>query len=381
MDFLSYENLRLIWWLLIGVLWIGFALTEGFDMGVAMLLPFVGKTDEERRVAINAVAPHWDGNQVWLILAAGALFAAWPIVYATTFSGMYLALIILLFSLFLRPTGFDYRSKIDNPKWRNSWDWALFIPGVVPPLIFGIAMGNLFLGLPFHYDEFLRSYYSGNFFSLLHPFALLSGLLAVSMFLMQGASYLMLRSEGTVHERAQVFLKWAALAVIVLFSLAGLSLWFGIDGYSVTDGLSPDGPSNPTHKTVVMEAHAWFKNYSTYPLTLIAPLLGLLGALGAWLMGKAGRSALAFLNSCLSLIGIILTAGFSLFPFIMPSSTHPDHSLTIFDATSSELTLQIMFWVAIVFVPIILTYTLWGYKALWRKYSVEYIRENDHSLY
>ncbi len=381
MEFFTYENLRLIWWLLIGILWIGFAITEGFDMGIAMLLPFVGKTDEERRVAINAVAPHWDGNQVWLILAAGALFAAWPIVYATTFSGMYLALMILLFSLFLRPTGFDYRSKIDNPKWRNAWDWALFIPGVIPPLIFGIAMGNLFLGLPFEFDQFLRSSYHGNFFSLLHPFALLSGLLAISMFLMQGASYLMLRSDGAVHKRAQHYLQFSALAVIVLFSVAGIWLWLGIDGYVVTGGLAADGPSNPTLKTVATQSNAWLKNYTTYPLTMIAPALGLLGAFGALLMGKAGKSSLAFLNSCLSLVGIILTAGFSLFPFIMPSSANPNHSLTIFDATSSELTMHIMFWAAIIFVPIIISYTLWGYSKLWRTYSVEYIRENDHSLY
>lgn len=381
MEFFNYENLRLIWWLLIGILWIGFAITEGFDMGVAMLLPFVGKTDEERRVAINAVAPHWDGNQVWLILAAGALFAAWPIVYATTFSGMYLALMILLFSLFLRPTGFDYRSKIDSPKWRNAWDWALFIPGIIPPLIFGVAMGNLFLGLPFEFDQFMRSSYHGNFFGLLHPFALLSGLLAISMFLMQGASYLMLRSDGAVHQRAQRYLQLAALSVIVLFSAAGIWLWLGIDGYTVTAGLAPDGPSNPTLKTVAIESNAWLKNYTTYPLTMIAPAIGLLGALGALLMGKAGKSALAFLNSCLSLVGIILTAGFSLFPFIMPSSSNPNHSLTVFDATSSELTMHIMFWAAIIFVPIIISYTLWGYSKLWRKYSVEYIRNNDHSLY
>ena len=381
MEFLTYENLRFIWWILIGVLWIGFAITEGFDMGVAMLIPFVGKEDEKRRIAINAVAPHWDGNQVWLILAAGALFAAWPIVYATVFSGMYLALMILLFSLFLRPTGFDYRSKVEDPRWRNMWDWGLFISGIVPPLIFGVAMGNLFLGVPFHYDEYMRSFYTGNFFMLLHPFAILAGLLGIAMFLMQGASYLMLRSTGSVHKLAQKYLQWAALAVIALFAVEGLWLWMGVDGYSVTGGLEPGGLSNPTNKTVEVVNNGWLQNYSSYPLTMIAPLIAFLGAIGAYLTGKMGKPALAFINSCLSLVGIILTAGFSLFPFILPSSSNPNHSLTIWDATSSELTLNIMFWVTMVFVPIILAYTIWGYVKLWRTYSEEFILENDHSLY
>lgn len=381
MEFLTYENLRFIWWILIGVLWLGFAITEGFDMGIAMLIPFVGKEDEKRRVAINAVAPHWDGNQVWLILAAGALFAAWPIVYATVFSGMYLALMILLFSLFLRPTGFDYRSKVADPRWRNMWDWGLFISGIVPPLILGVAMGNLFLGVPFHYDEYMRSFYTGNFFMLLHPFAILAGLLGIAMFLMQGASYLMLRSTGSVHNTAQKYLQWAALAVIGLFAIEGIWLWVGIDGYAVTGGLEPGGLSNPTNKTVEIVSHGWLQNYSDYPLSMIAPLIAFLGGVGAYFTGKLGKSALAFFNSCLSLVGIILTAGFSLFPFILPSSTNPNHSLTIWDATSSELTLNIMFWVTLFFVPLILAYTTWGYVKLWRKYSEEFITENDHSLY
>ncbi|HFC91523.1 MAG TPA: cytochrome d ubiquinol oxidase subunit II, partial [Leucothrix mucor] len=143
MEFLDYATIKFIWWALIGVLWLGFALTVGFDLGVAMLVRYVGKTDAERRVAINAVAPHWDGNQVWLILAAGAIFAVWPNVYATAFSGMYLAMMILLFALILRPPAFDYRSKLPNKKWRNAWDWVLVISGFVPSLIFGVAVGNL----------------------------------------------------------------------------------------------------------------------------------------------------------------------------------------------------------------------------------------------
>ncbi|CAA6823442.1 MAG: Cytochrome d ubiquinol oxidase subunit II (EC [uncultured Thiotrichaceae bacterium] len=381
MEFLSYEYLKFAWWLLIGVLWIGFAITEGFDMGAAMLLPFIGKTDAERRVVINAVAPHWDGNQVWLILAAGALFAAWPIVYATTFSGMYLALLILLFTLFLRPVGFDYRSKLDNPRWRNFWDWALFIPGVVPPLLLGVAMGNLFLGMPFHFDDFLRSYYEGGFFGLLHPFALVAGLLGVAMFMMQGASYLMIRTEGVVHDRAKTALKFSSLAVIVLFAIDGLWLWMGMDGFKVVSGLDPAGPSNPTLKQVVIESGAWMQNYALYPIIWIGPILGFAGAALAWLMGAAGKASLAFLGSSLSLVGVILTAGFTLFPFVMPSSTNPNHSLTMWDATSSALTLNVMFWSAMFFVPIILAYTFWCYRVMWGKVTVEFVEENKHSVY
>ena len=381
MEFLSYEYLKFVWWLLIGMLWIGFAITEGFDMGVAMILPFVGKTDEERRVAINAVAPHWDGNQVWLILAAGALFAAWPTLYATAFSGMYLALLILLFALFLRPVGFDYRSKLPSQKWRNFWDWALFIPGVIPPLILGVGMGNLFLGIGFQYDDYMRSSFTTGFINLLHPFALLSGLLAIAMFMMQGASYLMMRSEGDVKRRAKRFLEIASLVVIALFAIEGIWLWLGIDGYSIAGNLDPGGASNPTQKTVTVGEVSWLHNYSKYPLIYFAPAMGFIGALGAFVFGKAGKSGIAFFHSCISLIGIILTAGFSLFPFIFPSSANPDHSLTMWDATSSELTLNIMFWASMVFVPIILSYTVWCYKVMWGKYSVEDIRNNSHSLY
>ncbi|MEE9321554.1 MAG: cytochrome d ubiquinol oxidase subunit II [Granulosicoccus sp.] len=381
MEFLSYEFLKFIWWVLIGVLWIGFAITEGFDMGVAMILPFVGKTDEERRVAINAIAPHWDGNQVWLILAAGALFAAWPTLYATAFSGMYLALLIVLFSLFLRPVGFDYRSKLPSQAWRDFWDWALFIPGVIPPLIFGVAMGNLFLGLDFQYDDYMRSYFSSGFIKLLHPFAVLAGLLAVVMFMMQGSSYLMMRSEGAVHQRAHRFLKLSSIAVVVLFAIEGIWLWLGIEGYSVSGNLDPAAVSNPTNKTVLVGEVSWLHNYTIYPLSLIAPVMGFAGALGANFMSKVGKSAWAFLSSCFSLTGIILTAGFSLFPFILPSRLNPDHSLTLWDSTSSELTLHIMFWVAMLFVPIILSYTAWCYKVMWGKHTVESIRENSHSLY
>ena len=174
---IDYEVLRFIWWLLVGVLLIGFAVTDGFDMGVGMLTRFLGRNDTERRIMINSIAPHWDGNQVWLITAGGALFAAWPMVYAAAFSGFYVAMILVLASLFFRPVGFDYRSKIEETRWRNMWDWGIFIGSFVPPLVIGVAFGNLLQGVPFNVDEYLRLYYTGNFFQLLNPFGLLAGVL------------------------------------------------------------------------------------------------------------------------------------------------------------------------------------------------------------
>jgi len=381
MEFLDYAALKFLWWVIIGVTWIGFAVTVGFDLGVAMMLRFVGRTDSERRVAINAVAPHWDGNQVWLVLAAGALFAAWPNLYATAFSGMYLAMMILLFSLIGRPPAFDYRSKLENSKWRNSWDWVLVITGFVPPLIFGVGMGNLFLGLPFQFDENLRATWDGGFLNLLHPFAVLSGLLAIAMFLMQGATYLMLRSDAEVYKRSQKVALGAAIAVLALFVVGGVWIAFGVDGMRIVTGGEPGGIANPTLKTVELATGAWLDNYLKYPLMIVAPILGLAGAVTAYLLSKKGRSGIAFLGSSLSIIGIILTAAFSLFPFIMPSSLNPNHGFTAWDAVGSELTLYVSFFAAVVFVPIILLYTAWCYKKMWGPHTVESIEKDSHTLY
>lgn len=381
MEFMDYTFFKFIWWVLIGVLWLGFAVTVGFDLGVAMIIRFVGKTDDERRVAINAVAPHWDGNQVWLVLAAGAIFAAWPNVYGTAFSGMYGALLLMLFALIARPPAFDYRSKLPSAKWRNNWDWVLLVSGVIPTLILGVAMGNLFLGLPFQFDDYLRSTFEGGFFQLLHPFAIISGVLAIAMFVMHGATYLMMRSDLDVYTRSQAIAKVAALVVIALFAIAGVWIAFGIDGMRIVTGGEPGGIANPMLKTVELVSGGWLDNYSQYPLMMLAPAMGFLGATGAFLLAKAGRSALAFWNSSISIIGIILTGGFSLFPFIMPSSLNPNHSFTLWDAVGSELTLTVSFWSAVIFVPIILAYTSWCYTKMWGPQTVKSIQENDHTLY
>lgn len=378
---LDYEVLRVIWWALVGVLLIGFAITDGFDMGVGALLPILGKTDTERRVIINTVAPHWDGNQVWLITAGGAIFAAWPTVYATAFSGFYVAMVLTLMALFFRPVGFDYRSKIEDPRWRTTWDWCLFVGGAVPPIVFGVAFGNLLQGVPFSLDTFLRSSYEGNFFGLLNPFGLVAGLVSFFMIVTQGAAWLMIKSEGPVQQRARTTASITALLTAILFAVAGYWVAHGIQGYVITAFQGVGAVSNPLHKTVAVEAGAWMRNYSTYPWMIAAPILGLSMALLTSLLARFGRSALAFITSSLTMTGIILTAGFSMFPFIMPSSLNPAQSLTIWDATSSQNTLSVMLVAAVIFVPIVLSYTIWTYIKMFGRVNSKFVEANKHSVY
>ena len=378
---LDYETLKFIWWVLVGVLFVGFAVTDGMDMGVGALLPFLGKNDIERRIIINTVGPHWDGNQVWLITAGGAIFAAWPMVYAAAFSGFYFAMLLALFGLFFRPVGFDYRSKIADPRWRNAWDWGLFIGGVVPALVFGVAFGNLLLGVPFHLDDLLRPYYTGSFIALFHPFALVSGVVSVSMLMMHGAIWLQLRTEDPVSSRAKLWAKKTGLVAIGGFALAGVWLSLGVDGIRIVTRPGLDAIANPLTKEVVQESGAWLANYRDHPWTLLFPLLGFAGLGGAILLSGAGRAGLGLVVSSLGLTGIIVTAGAAMFPFIMPSSTNPNSSLTAWDAVSSHLTLSVMFWAAVSFVPIILAYTTWTYAKMWRRVTAEEIRAQDHLAY
>jgi cytochrome d ubiquinol oxidase subunit II len=380
---IEYEMLKIIWWVLVGVLLIGFALTDGFDMGSMAMMPFVAKNDKERRSAINTIAPHWDGNQVWFITAGGALFAAWPMVYAVAFSGMYWALLLVLFALFLRPVGFDYRSKLENTKWRNAWDWALCIGGAVPALVFGVAFGNLFLGVPFQLDEFMRSTYDGSFFALLNPFALLAGVVSLSMLTAHGGAWLMLRTDGDLAARSRQATRIMALVFLLSFIGAGLWLVFGgIQGYSIVGVVDSNAALNPLAKEVVMNANpGWLNNYSTYPVTKLAPVVAIVGGILLLVATSANKAALSFLGSSLAIVGTILTAGFALFPFLLPSSLNPVASLTMWDAVSSHKTLGVMFVAACIFVPLILLYTSWGYYKMWGKINAKTIDANPHGLY
>jgi cytochrome d ubiquinol oxidase subunit II len=379
---LDYPTLKFIWWLLVGVLLVGFAIMDGHDMGVGTLLPFAGKTDEERRVVINTVGPHWDGNQVWFITGGGAIFAAWPLVYATAFSGFYWAMLAVLWALFFRPVGFDYRSKIHNATWRKTWDWGLFVGGAVPPLIFGVAFGNLFQGVPFHFDDSLVSTYTGSFWGLLNPFALLAGVVSSAMITMHGGTYLAHRTEGDVQRRAIHGATLAAVAMVAAFAAAGLWLRFGgIDGYVIAAMPATDALPDPLAKTVVRSADAWWANYARYPAIWLLPIAGIACPLLAAWQVRRGRTLTAFVLSSLSIVGVIGTAGASLFPFVMPSSTHPGSSLTVWDSVSSHLTLTLMFWATLIFMPIIIVYTSWAYRVMRGKVTVEQIRANEHSAY
>ena len=382
---LDYETLKLVWWVLIGVLLIGFAIADGMDLGVGVLLPFLGRNDGERRVIINTVGPHWDGNQVWLITAGGAIFAAWPAVYAAAFSGFYMAMLLVLFALFFRPVGFDYRSKVADPRWRNTWDWGLFVGGLVPALIFGVAFGNLLQGVPFQLDSFLRSHYQGSLLTallpLLNPFALLAGVISLLMLTLHGALWLQLRADQPVAGRARIVALPLALTVAVAFGLAGLWVAYGLDGYRLVSHLPFDAPSNPLAKTVALERGAWLTIYQTVPLAVLAPALGFAGILLAGGLSLLRRPGLGFIASALGMAGIIATAGLSMFPFILPSSLDPNSSLTLWDAASSPLTLTVMFWAAVIFLPIILSYTTWCYVRMWGKVTLAGIKASGPAAY
>jgi len=378
---LDYETLKLIWWLFVGVLLIGFAITDGFDLGVGTLLPFIGRTDAERRVIINSVGPTWEGNQVWFITAGGAIFAAWPVVYAAAFSGFYSALLLVLFALIFRPVGFEYRSKLPDPRWRALWDWGLFAGGMVPALVFGVAFGNLLQGVPFQYDETLRSTYTGTFFALLNPFALLSGVVSLTMLIMHGAIFLQVRTEGVVYRRAKVAARLAALVFMAAFALAGLWIASGIDGYRIVSMPAPGSVPDLLGKVVERATGAWLDNYSLHPWSKLAPILAFIGGVAALILSARDHAGAAFVASGTALAGVILTVGFAMFPFVMPSSLDPSSSLTAWDATSSHLTLTWMFYATLLFLPIMLAYTGWVYRIMRGKVTEAHIHEQTDSVY
>lgn len=377
----DYLTLKLIWWLFVCVLLIGFAVMDGFDMGIATLLPFVARNDDQRRVLINAIAPTWEGNQVWFITAGGALFAAWPMVYATAFSGLYWALLLVLFALFLRPVGFDYRSKVSDARWRNAWDWGLFVGGAVPALVFGVAFGNLLQGVPFGFDQFIRSTYTGSFWQLLNPFALLAGVVSLAMLVMHGAVYMQLRTEGELNAKARKAVQLFGVIFIVAFIVAGIWQYKAIEGYRIVSMPDPGTLLTPLDKTVEVDAGGWTQNYADYPLTLAAPMAAFAGAVLAIILSAAGRPGFAFIFSGVSLSGVIMTAALAMFPFVMPSSTVPNVSLTAYDAVSSHRTLNLMFIAVVMFLPIVIAYTSWVYRVMRGKITEEKIREETHTAY
>jgi cytochrome d ubiquinol oxidase subunit II len=370
---IDYETLRIVWWLILGTLLIGFAVMDGFDLGVAALLRVLTRNDEERRALLETVEPVWEGNQVWFILGGGAVFAAWPLVYAAAFSGLYSAMFLLLLAFIVRPVGFGYRNKIADPRWRNAWDWVVTVSGLVPALIFGVAFGNLFLGLPFRFDGEMRMTWSGGFFDLLSPFAVLTGLVSIAMLLLHGAAYAALKTDGPIAPRARNVVRLAATCFVVLYLAAGAWLAFGLPGFAIVSPAAVNGPSNPLLKQVAIQGH-WFGGLATHPAFWLAPIGALVAAIGALAFSLARRDLLAFVSSALTCCATILSAGLALFPFLMPSKLDPASSLTVWDASSSRHTLGLMLLATIVLLPLVLAYTAWVYRVLRGRVTLEHIR-------
>ena len=379
-ELISYDVLRVIWWLLLGVLLVGFAVTDGYDLGAAALLRATGKTDVERRVVINSIGPMWEGHQVWLILGGGAIFAAWPQLYAISFSGFYLAMFAVLACLIIRPVAFKFRSKKEGAAWRNTWDWLLTLSGWGAALVFGVAIGNVLLGVPFRLADDMRIYWDGGFFDLFTPFALLCGVVSLTMLLMHGAAWLVFKTEGAVQARAARWGVVAAVITAVVYAAGGL--WLAkLSGYVLTEAMNTTGPSNPLLKSAAVGEGAWLANYAKQPLLWIVPALGVLMPLVAALGMKLRREWLSLLGSGLAIAGIVLSVGVSMFPFILPSSVDPKFSLMVWDASSSHLTLFIMLVCTVIFMPIILAYTSWVFHIMRGKVQGDEIAEGKGHAY
>ncbi len=366
----SLEILQITWWVLLGVLLIGFALTDGFDLGVASLLTTLAKTDDERRLMINTIAPVWESNQVWLILGAGAIFAAWPVVYAVAFSTMYFAMLLVLVCLIIRPVGLKFRSKMPSQNWRNCWDWALCVTSIIPSLLFGVAVGNAILGLPFMFDDHLMLQTKGVFFELFNPFALLTGFISLMMLLAHGAAYLRLKIDHPIAQKAHGVQKAFSFLALVCFISAGLVLNNTCFGFTLE---SASGSQNILAKIVGVQlidesgelTQRFFKSSAQ-----IAAMMAFFGFLLSMVSGKR-KAIVGFLSTSLSIIGVIATAGLATFPFILPSTLAPNHSLTVWDASSSRLTLFIMLIAVGVFLPFVLGYVTWTYRVFRKRLTLK----------
>lgn len=320
-------DLQVIWFLLIGVLLVGYAILDGFDLGVGMLHLFIAKNDRERRVLLNSIGPVWDGNEVWLLTGGGAIFAAFPAVYATVFSGFYLALMLLLTALVLRAVSLEFRSKVEAPAWRAAWDYAFAFGSFLPAVLFGVAIGNVLRGVPIGPD----GEFSGTFLWLLNPFSILAGLLAAAMFVVQGSSWLSFRTDGELRERAVRAGRFAWIAFV--------ALWLVV-----------------TFHSRVAAPHLW-TNYAQ-PLAWIAPIVFVIAA-AAWPFTNGGRSFAVSSVAIAALIGIL---GQALFPYMVPSLGDLRNSLTIANSSSSALTLKVMLAIALGGMPFVVGYTIWIYR-------------------
>lgn len=321
-------DLNILWFILIAVLFIGFFFLEGFDYGVGILLPFISKEDNERRLVINTIGTFWDGNEVWMLTAGGAIFAAFPHWYATLFSGFYLALLLMLLALIVRGVSFEFRSKDKNPRWRNLWDWMIFVGSFVPALLWGVALSNIIRGVPI--DEHMT--YTGGFFNLLNPYALVGGLTSVAIFTLHGAIFLNLKTMDSIREKSMQYAQKLWLPAVLLL------LVFVIYSYFETD---------------------MFKRLGLNPGVI--PLFAILALFFTIFFLKHDKAGWAFIMTAITITFTTITLFMGLFPRVMVSSLNPDWSLTIYNASSSQYTLTVMSIVALIFVPIVLVYQGWTY--------------------
>jgi cytochrome d ubiquinol oxidase subunit II len=374
-----YVALKVIWALLLGVLLTGLAVMVGMDMGVGTLLRFVGRTDAERRAALNIVGPHWDGNQVWFILGGGAIFAAFPTLYAASFSVFYVVMILLLFSMIMRPVAFEYRSKVDASRWRGTWDWAFLISGAVPMIVYGAAIGNVLQGVGFHFSWDGQYYQDESFiWYLLNPFAILCGVVSLALSIYEGGAMLMIRGEGAIADRARRFAIWGGFVAAALFVVGGIWVQF-IHGFAYAEPVDPAMAATPLNgPKVVMQAGAWMDNFVRFPILWLVPALGLVGMiLGAFAL-VARRPVLGWWLGALAWIGTIGTVGAAMFPFLMPSSTAPDQSLTVWNASGSAYNLGWMLAFALIFAPAVIAYTSWVFYVMGGKVKPEKVSQDDH---
>ncbi len=330
---------QVIWFILWGVLWAVYFMLDGFDLGAGILHPFVARGDGERRVVVNSVGPVWDGNEVWLITAGGATFAAFPTTYALMFSYLYTPLLLILFALIFRGVAFEFRGKGEGESWKRGWDAAIFIGSLVPALLFGVAFGNIFQGLPMDARG-----YQGSLLALLNPYGILTGAFFVLLFMEHGALWLSMRAGDQVGERSK--------------RLTG-SLWYILLAAAVAflayTGFATD----------------LYFNYMTAPVLFVVPAVAVLSLLGIKFFSSRGSYRKAFLCSCAAILGVTFTGIAGLYPNLIPSSIDPTYSLTAFNSSSSIYTLRIMTVVAAIFVPIVIAYQVWIYRIFSHKVTVE----------
>ncbi|QJC34882.1 cytochrome d ubiquinol oxidase subunit II [Enterobacteriaceae endosymbiont of Donacia piscatrix] len=380
---LNHKILCISWSLIISVLMTGSLITNGIDMGVGILLFIVGKNNIERRIIINTIAPHWDGNQVWLITTGAALFAAWPIVYATIFSCFYIPIILLLISLFLRPVGFEYRSKIKNKIWQKICDIFISIGSIIPPFIIGIALGNIFKGVPFYRDRYYHIFSKGNFLNLFDLSSILISLTIIIVIINHGASYLQIRiKENSINYRLNIILKLFSILLMIFFILSFINITIYTKGYKIYPLLHNNVKEFfIENSNVTYEKYAWINNFQKNTYLYIIPLLNVIFPLLMILSSLFKKLIITFIFSILNIISIVITIGIIMFPFIIPSSIKYIQSLTIWNSTSSTLTLTIMLYIVIIFMPIVLMYTIWCYKKMFFKIDKKEIKKKSNFYY